>query len=62
VVVTKENEYYMNIKPVTVLPNYYYVLGDNMAYSYDNRFFREIKRDSILGKAVKIYWQARILK
>jgi signal peptidase I len=65
VVVTKENDYVLNIKPVTVPPNSYYVLGDNIAHSYDSRFFGEIKRDLILGKVVKIYWplkEAKVIK
>ena len=34
----------------------YLTLGDNSAHSLDGRYFGPIKRNRIVGKAVKIYW------
>jgi signal peptidase I len=34
----------------------YYVVGDNVANSFDSRHFGAVPRQSIIGRATKIYW------
>jgi signal peptidase I len=36
----------------------YFVLGDNSLHSMDSRFWGPVRRDAIIGRAVKIYWPA----
>ena len=37
-------------------PDEYLVLGDNSPRSFDSRFWGPIRRDAIIGRAVKVYW------
>ena len=47
-----------NFGPVMVPPNSYFMMGDNRDSSLDSRFWgnRFVKRRSIVGKALIIYW------
>ena len=46
-----------NFGPIFVPENEYFLLGDNRSESYDSRFWKPstIKRENILGKAIKIF-------
>lgn len=39
-------------------PDEYFVLGDNSLHSMDSRFWGPVRRDAIIGRAVKTYWPA----
>ncbi len=64
--------YYYNRGPygagsegIKVPENYYFVLGDNSAYSQDSRYWGFVPRKYLLGKAMVIYWpinRMRIIK
>lgn len=41
----------ITIRPVTIGPDEYFVLGDNRRASYDSRYFGPIKRDTLTGRA-----------
>jgi signal peptidase I len=43
-------------EPYEVPENCFFVLGDNIANSYDSRFFGAIPQRDLIGKAYKIYW------
>jgi len=43
-------------KPYTVPKNCYFVVGDNINFSADSRYFGPIQKEDIVGKAVKVYW------
>ena len=45
-----------NFGPYEVPPESYFVLGDNRDDSRDSRFWGEVPRENILGKAVFVYW------
>ena len=42
--------------PITLGPDEYFVLGDNSYHSADSRFIGPIKREDILGRAVRIIY------
>ncbi len=41
---------------ITLAADTYFVVGDNLTNSLDSRYFGAIPRQSIIGKATKIYW------
>ncbi len=43
-------------KPITVPPDYYFMMGDNRGASDDSRFWGPIPRSWIIGKAFATYW------
>ena len=43
-------------KPITIPPDYYFMMGDNRGASDDSRFWGPIPRESIIGKAFATYW------
>ena len=43
-------------KPITVPPDYYFMMGDNRGASDDSRFWGPVPRDWIIGKAFATYW------
>ncbi len=43
----------------TVPEGSYFVLGDNSANSFDSRYWGPVRRESIIGRASKIYWPWR---
>lgn len=43
-------------EPLKLLPNQYFMMGDNRDRSYDSRFWGPITRDAIEGRAMFIYW------
>jgi signal peptidase I len=44
------------VKPVTIVQNQYFTLGDNRTNSYDGRCWGLVDRDEIVGQATKVYW------
>jgi signal peptidase I len=44
------------LDPVLLGQDEYYVLGDNRDASQDSRFFGPVRRESLRGRAVAIYW------
>ncbi len=49
------------VRSYTVKKNYYFVLGDNREDSMDSRYWGFVPDNSIIGKAVMIYWSQRQL-
>lgn len=41
---------------VTIPPDHYYMLGDNVESSRDSRFWGFVPREDVIGRAVFIYW------
>lgn len=41
---------------IQVLPDHYYVLGDNSAASADSRVWGFVPKQNLIGKAYKVYW------
>jgi signal peptidase I len=41
---------------VTIPPDHYYMLGDNVESSRDSRFWGFVPHENVVGKAVFIYW------
>ena len=50
---------YRSMPLMTVLPGYYFVMGDHRSISDDSRDFGPVKRSLIYGKAVFVYWPAK---
>ncbi len=45
-----------NTGPITVSANNYFVLGDHRKVSEDSRYFGQVPKDDIVGKAVLVDW------
>jgi len=45
-----------HLGPLLVPPDAYFLLGDNREESMDSRFLGTIRKDSILGQVVFLYW------
>lgn len=45
-----------NFGPYEILPEEYFVLGDNRDDSRDSRFWGSVPHENIIGKAVFVYW------
>jgi signal peptidase I len=43
-------------KPITIPPDYYFMMGDHRGESDDSRYWGPIPRDWIIGKAFATYW------
>ncbi len=43
-------------QPITVPPDYYFMMGDNRGASDDSRFWGPVPREWIIGKAFATYW------
>jgi signal peptidase I len=43
-------------KPITIPPDYYFMMGDNRGASDDSRFWGPVPREWIIGKAFATYW------
>jgi len=59
VAVSPLGEVLVDGKPATtyyVEHNHYFVAGDNRSDSYDSRYWGLISEDSIVGKALMVYW------
>jgi signal peptidase I len=57
--VPEEYRDYKSFKEMTLLPGYYYVLGDHRNVARDSREFGPVDRKLIYGKAVFIYWPSK---
>jgi signal peptidase I len=55
-----ERRYYMagtyGNHEVTIPPNHYFMLGDNVGSSRDSRYWGFVPHQNVIGKAVFIYW------
>lgn len=45
-----------NFGPVKIPEDSLFVMGDNRDHSYDSRFWGFVKKSSVKGKAISIYW------
>jgi signal peptidase I len=43
-------------KPITIPPDYYFMMGDNRGASDDSRYWGPVPRDWIIGQAFATYW------
>jgi signal peptidase I len=46
----------INMKPLLIQKNHYFVIGDNRAVSQDSRFFGPVPENYIYGKTIFRYW------
>lgn len=47
---------------ITVSPEQYFVMGDNRPHSSDSREFGPIKKESVIGKSMVVYWPVNRLR
>lgn len=52
----QDNQSRDNWGPHTVLPGYYFCMGDNRDNSHDSRVWGDVSRDLIKGRAFMVYW------
>jgi signal peptidase I len=45
-----------NLKPITIPPDHYFLMGDNRGDSDDSRYWGPVARDHIIGRAIVTYW------
>ena len=45
-----------NYGPIKIPEDSLFVMGDNRDQSYDSRFWGFVKKASVKGKAISIYW------
>ncbi|MEZ5424888.1 MAG: signal peptidase I [Pyrinomonadaceae bacterium] len=52
----KDYEFAGKGTPYTVPENSYFVMGDNRDQSLDSRYWGEVNRDLVIGRAMFVYW------
>lgn len=45
-----------NFGPFRVRPGHFFMMGDNRDNSFDSRYWRDVPKEMVKGKAMSIYW------